>query len=109
MVLRPELTNLWDLRRRVLKFLIWAQKGSVANIIANSNNVRAFMTFPGIDVDAVKVEGKGTKVSADKPGSGEGDLELCIPRPGKTRQKSMDVRNSSDPTIIYSTVIEELI
>jgi hypothetical protein len=76
---------------------------------SNGINVRAFMTFPGIDVNAVKVEGKGTKVSADKPESGEGDLELCIPRPGKTRQKSMDVRNSSDPTIIYSTVIEELI
>ena len=38
MSLRPELTNLWGLRRRVLNFLIWAQKGSVANIIANCNN-----------------------------------------------------------------------
>jgi hypothetical protein len=37
MSLRPEMTNLWGLRRRVLNFLIWAQKGSVANIIANSN------------------------------------------------------------------------
>ena len=37
MSLRPELTNLWGLRRWVLNFLIWAQKGSVANIIANSN------------------------------------------------------------------------
>ena len=37
MFLRPELVNLWGSRQRVLKFLIWAQKGSFANIIANGN------------------------------------------------------------------------
>jgi len=45
MSLRPELTNLWGLQRRVLKFLIWAQKGSVANIIANSNKEVAQVFF----------------------------------------------------------------
>ena len=49
MSLRPELTNLWGLWRRVLNFLIWAQKGSVANIIANSNNVIG-VSHPGISV-----------------------------------------------------------
>ena len=34
---QPELTNVWGLWQQVLKILIWAQKGSVANIIANSN------------------------------------------------------------------------
>jgi hypothetical protein len=36
-------------------------------------------------------------VSADEPENGEEDLELCTARPGKTRQKSMDVSGPGPP------------
>ena len=48
-------------------------------------------------------------VSGDEPENREGDSELCTPRPGRTRQKSMDICSSGDPTIICCTIIEELI
>jgi len=61
MSLRPELTNLWGLRRRVLKFLIWAQKGSVANIIANSNKYSELRLHREIWVPSVLIWEPGLK------------------------------------------------